>query len=383
MTMMKDELRMMKKESVVAKFTLLLSRASSATTIFVLFFILHASSFILPAYGGSGASFLKVPVGARAAGMGNAYTAVVNDVTALHWNPAGLSQLSQREVGAMHAQMFSAASHGGDSVGARYDFIGYAHPVTGMKLREKRDETAGNFSYFSHSAQPRSSNLVFGVGAVYLNQGEIEGRTEGREKSPEFSASDLAITIGAGRFVTKQSSLGMNIKLLQSRISGYSSTGFAFDLGILKSPSKLGNYNLPLTFGFAIQNIGPEMKFLEEQYSLPLTVAGGTSVKLFSAFLISSDLRYQPYDSKTSFSLGTEFSPSSMISLRAGYGTKSDTGYSMPDNNKKSLSGIRNPASGIWALGIGFKIGSSNIDYSFTPAGESGNSQRFSLSFKF
>ena len=34
--------------------------------------------------------FLAIGVGARALGMGSAYTAVVNDVTSGYWNPAGL-----------------------------------------------------------------------------------------------------------------------------------------------------------------------------------------------------------------------------------------------------------------------------------------------------
>ncbi|MFQ5606880.1 MAG: PorV/PorQ family protein [Candidatus Zixiibacteriota bacterium] len=38
----------------------------------------------------AGALFLRVPVGSRAAGMGQAYVAVADDATATHWNPAGL-----------------------------------------------------------------------------------------------------------------------------------------------------------------------------------------------------------------------------------------------------------------------------------------------------
>ena len=35
------------------------------------------------------AQFLKIPVGARAQGMGSAFVAVANDATAIYWNPAG------------------------------------------------------------------------------------------------------------------------------------------------------------------------------------------------------------------------------------------------------------------------------------------------------
>jgi hypothetical protein len=53
--------------------------------------------------------FLKVPAGARAVGMGGAFTAVADDATAAYWNPAGLSFLGYREVYFQHATMFSSA----------------------------------------------------------------------------------------------------------------------------------------------------------------------------------------------------------------------------------------------------------------------------------
>src|SRR5512144_3273069 len=43
---------------------------------------------------------LAVPgfgVGARSLGMGNAYTGVANDFTAMYWNPAGLTQSQMGE----------------------------------------------------------------------------------------------------------------------------------------------------------------------------------------------------------------------------------------------------------------------------------------------
>src|SRR5437879_7830560 len=88
----------------------------------------------------SGASFLKLGVGARALGLGSAYTSIADDATALHWNPAGLSRISRKEISAMHAQLFADT---------RFDFLGYAHPT------------------------PKGT---FGIGAVYLSQGELEGR---------------------------------------------------------------------------------------------------------------------------------------------------------------------------------------------------------------
>src|SRR5438045_3246800 len=43
--------------------------------------------------GSSGAVFEKIGVGARAAGMGGAYSALADDISALYWNPAGIARL--------------------------------------------------------------------------------------------------------------------------------------------------------------------------------------------------------------------------------------------------------------------------------------------------
>ena len=39
------------------------------------------------------AEFLTIPVGARGIGMGSAYSAVADDISAIWWNPAGLGFL--------------------------------------------------------------------------------------------------------------------------------------------------------------------------------------------------------------------------------------------------------------------------------------------------
>src|ERR1051325_2517743 len=43
------------------------------------------------------AEFLKIPVGARAVGMGGAFAAVADDATSPFWNPAGMVYLPYKE----------------------------------------------------------------------------------------------------------------------------------------------------------------------------------------------------------------------------------------------------------------------------------------------
>ena len=65
--------------------------------------------------------FLSVGIGARALGMGNVQSAFSNDVTAAYWNPAGLQQLNNTQVGLMHAEWFAGI--------AKYDYVGIALPI--------------------------------------------------------------------------------------------------------------------------------------------------------------------------------------------------------------------------------------------------------------
>jgi len=52
--------------------------------------------------GTSSGTFLKIGVGARAVGMGEAFVAVANDPTTIYWNPAGLGSLLRNEVEISH-----------------------------------------------------------------------------------------------------------------------------------------------------------------------------------------------------------------------------------------------------------------------------------------
>lgn len=81
--------------------------------------ILAASvAFLL--VGTAGANFLEVEVGARAMGMGGAFVAVADDVTALHWNPAGLADLEGIQVFGMRTSVYSVDGLSEDSVLAGY-----------------------------------------------------------------------------------------------------------------------------------------------------------------------------------------------------------------------------------------------------------------------
>ena len=81
-----------------------------------------ALSSTLPSY----ASFEELPTGARQAGLGNAFTAIADDVYSTYYNPAGLVQLHRSEFSAYYAKLYSGLTDG-SSIGR--SFIAYGHPT--------------------------------------------------------------------------------------------------------------------------------------------------------------------------------------------------------------------------------------------------------------
>ena len=52
--------------------------------------------------------FMKIPVGARAVGMGGAFTAVADDATSPFWNAAGMVYLPYKEAVLEHNEQFGS-----------------------------------------------------------------------------------------------------------------------------------------------------------------------------------------------------------------------------------------------------------------------------------
>ena len=62
-----------------------------AITIIIYVQLLLTYVFAVDKTGTTAAKFLHINVGAKAVGMGGAFTSIANDATAMYWNPAGLS----------------------------------------------------------------------------------------------------------------------------------------------------------------------------------------------------------------------------------------------------------------------------------------------------
>lgn len=280
--------------------------------------------------GGTTASFLKLGSGARATGLGGAYTAVSGEINAISYNPAGLANLKRSEAGFTRAELVEGVS---------YNFLGYSRPAA-----------KGNI----------------GLGVNYLGQAAIEGRGANREATGSFLASDTAINLAYARPVTSRAGVGLNFKYITSRIAGESATGWAVDAG--------WQYRTPvkgLGLGFAVQNLGPKLKFLDEGSALPLTASAGAGYMLLDNVLLSLDLSRQVNEKKTVFSFGSEYAVFNSLFMRAGYLANAVT----------SVTGIAD--AGGFKAGFGLKLKSFSLDYAVTPFGDIGKAHRLSLGAGF
>jgi len=293
-------------------------------------FLLIPSQWLVAAIN-SGAAFLKIDTGARPTAMGGAYTALADDVNALYYNPGGLGNLRQRELGATHTKWL---------MNTTFDFLGYAHPL---------------------------KKGTFGLGVTRLSIGGHEGRDANRQATSSYDASDTAYTIGYSRRLAGRTSMGGNFKYLQSRIGDYSASAVAFDAGALH---QFGG--MPLALGVSVLNMGKGMTYLDQTDPLPLTLSLGAAYRLGGMFQVTTDIRHDVYDKQTSLGFGTEYALMPRFSIRAGY-------TSFASRNFGGAAG----AIGGFGGGFGLKLGRYRADYTFTPFGALGNAQRLSLGARF
>lgn len=277
--------------------------------------------------GSSGLTFLKLGAGARAIGLGDAYTAVGGDASSIYWNPAGTASVENIDVVLMHSEWFE---------GIRHEYVG------GVKS---------------------DGTQAFGLAIAGLYMDDLE-RREGPTTEPigHFGVFDFALSGTYGRKLTEDLDVGAGAKYLFEKIDDETATGFAVDLG--------ARYTIPalpgLSAGASVQNLGPDMKFIEDEFCLPLTYRLGAAlavpVDAFRGELLLTGDAVVPNDGDTKYHVGAEFEYSHMIALRFGY----RVGW---DNQNVSV-------------GLGAKVGNFRLDYAYVPFySDLGDTHRMSLGF--
>ena len=328
-----------------------------------LFLLLFLSSGILAEGAGiTSQNFLKISQGARQSGMGEAFVGIADDVNAIYWNPAGLSQLTRHQVCFMHSEWM---------IDVRFEYLAYALPIKGV-----------------------GTLAIYGV---ILNAGDI-AETVDNPIDPftgnMVSASNMNFT-GAfskrlGDFLGEDNifsdlSIGINVNYSTEDIASIDSgTGFGANISAYYYP-KYQDYSL----GLVVRNAG----ISTNRPSLPLAIQFGMGYR-FSLEHMSSvlsdegyftfpekdtvagiDVTYYPEEAIARVNAGIEkfwnLSKYHNVGLRVGYKFGHDLGV---------IAGFTG--------GLGYKLAagkdtSFEIDYSINPYGDLGIAHRISVTGKF
>ncbi|HBL16899.1 MAG: hypothetical protein A2X36_08165 [Elusimicrobia bacterium GWA2_69_24] len=247
------------------------------------------SGLLVPATARAG--FEDLGAGARPMGMANAFTAVADDASAMHFNPAGLAGLSRPEAAASYSRLYMGLEDGSQ---ISHSWLGYAHPV----LR------AGTFA------------------AGILDQ-KLSGFFEERSYLLSYARA-LRGGLSAGsslRVLERKYSIGSDPHLADDplfREHGTSSRGVGLDLGVLYRSSG------PVSVGLALLNLN------EPDLGLAMADPVRRSVKLGFAyrprdFTFGSDLALQDGDWDVLFGAERWFLRGTLAGrLGLGFGSRSD-----------------------------------------------------------
>ncbi|MBI3297442.1 MAG: PorV/PorQ family protein [Elusimicrobia bacterium] len=300
----------------------------------------------LPALAGPGATaanFLKVGVGARPVALGEAYTALADDVNAVYYNPAGLAFLQRQEVTAMHNKFFDGVSQ---------QFAAYAYPSVRF----------GTFSgaFMMLSVEPFDAYDNFD------------------QRSGEVSAADLAGAAAWGFELPwpRNMAVGGSFKYIHSRLSSYTAQAAAVDLGMLWRQADDGGWSM----GVAARNVGTDMRFISEAFPLPvsghvgLAYRGGLAPVWADAsytFLVEGvgSRDRDPYAG-----VGLEFRPVDEFALRTGWRQSQDVGTGLSAGI--GFRSLEKGFTGDWWPEV-------SLDYAFVDYGRLAATHRVSVTLRF
>jgi len=178
------------------------------------------------AYGTTAAEFLLLAPTARGMALGNSFSALVTDISSLHFNPAGLSQMSRPELSA------SSTNYIADT---KYNWVGMALPFGG-------GSKAVGFSVgsFGFSDQP-----VYTVEDPTGSTGEV------------YSVSETYIGVTYSQQFSDRFAAGFTGKYISDRLGDVTGHAFAVDFGT-SFHANIGNR--PIRAAFTIQNLGSTLQ---------------------------------------------------------------------------------------------------------------------------
>jgi len=318
----------------------------------------------------AGVLFLIIAPGARAGGMGEAFVAVADDATAIHYNPGGLAFQSGREVSLMYSKWLPGLVED-----MYYIFGAYRHSIEGLG--------------------------TIGANVTYINEGEQFYTTEeGPDVVGTFGSNEFAITLSYGAQLNEKMGLGVNLRFIRSNLAPFGAgaergngraNAFAVDVGFLYRSIFLKG----LSLGVNLSNMGPKITYVDADQAdpLPTNLRVGWAYKLldqkynklsvaveFNKLMVRryKDGKSDPFYKALATAWSNEDTPVLNAGVEYWYGevVALRTGYHYDRDGK-----VKYPT-----FGAGLKYANYHLDFAYIAAGEGhplSGTPKFSLTVDF
>ncbi|MFZ5517999.1 MAG: PorV/PorQ family protein [Candidatus Zhuqueibacterota bacterium] len=302
--------------------------------IFLLIAILP--SFVFAQYerpGSTDAQFLKIGVSARAAGLGNAYIAVVDGADATYYNAAALARIPGTAMSFNHTNWFAGINH---------DFVAAAR-------------TFGRLGTFGLS-----------ITALYTDEMKVRTPLQPDGTGETFYATNLRAGLSYARYLTDRVTFGGSINFIEmSLYSDFKASAISIDIAILYV-TNFRNFR----FGMQIANFGSEIKYVNESYPLPTNFTFGMAINAIEAAnqtVLFTFSALKPNDGQPLGQVGAEWNYQNLLFLRSGY--------------------WMNHEVATYSFGGGLQLKLNNyqgrLDYAFSDFDLLGQTHRFGIGFFF
>ncbi len=294
--------------------------------------------------------FLKIGIGARQTGMGEAGISVVQDINAVFWNPAGIAGIATSQASFSYNRWFADLNYFAGAVGFRWEDVG-----------------------------------VFAISYANLGYGDIpealstaESGSSDTRTGQSFTGSDMDIGLTFARQFTDNLAIGVTAKYLREKLFIYSVSTYAFDVGTYYDTRFKG-----IRFAMSAQNFSKSVNFLavgsrKEGYDIPLLFSIGASIDIINpkdAFINAGEqhvvtVALQTVNSNDygeRWDVGVEYQFADFLSLRGGYRFNYDDGNTS------------------FGVGVHKQLGNLDlrVDYSYVAYQYLSSPQRVSLTIGF
>jgi outer membrane protein OmpA-like peptidoglycan-associated protein len=275
--------------------------------------------------GTTSANFLKIPAHARPAAMGEAFTAISDDESALLYNPAGIARSSRNQVSATHVEWFQG--------------IGLEH-LGGVAALGDLGAAALGVSWLQMDSLVRTQRVANNPSDPLGNYQELG----------TFKPYDLAIEGAWAWQPLPRWNGGLGVKAISQSIDDKQGWGINADLGLQRT----GLWDW-LDLGLQIQNLGSSINVGGTGFDQPLTFRAGGAGRFWQRRALISVDAVMPMDNSVIPAVGAEVWVAKPLALRAGW----RGGYASQPT-----------------AGLGFRFSIFQLDYAWQPYSELGNTQR-------